>query len=360
MENKDNTPRNTWFQKAAKAAGSILGVLLILFCLFCTIRTVRGYCRVKTSHRGESKSYERLSEQVGQMWIDGHTVRTVDWKTKKPISPKLRWINPSPWDSLAVFSDSKGRRGYLNAHTGRIVIPGQYLHAWVFSEGLAAVANADGRLGFIRHDGTYAIDPVFDYDRSLDYVFHEGLCWIREDKGYFGAIDHSGQWFLDPVFESVSPNVGRSFVVGLNGKYGLMDSTLHWTFPPEYDHITFSSERDDAVFLTRDGVKRLVTLKGEILEPFIVDYVGPLRYEETEEEDPKPASYLWFRVDDKRGVMRARDGKVILPAIYEDVDLASETMFECSSDEVYDLILLFDLEGKPLGEKIAGSIPRVK
>lgn len=362
MENNENKPRNPKLRKAARTAGTLLSCVLVFFCFFCAARTVCGYFHHKSAHRGESKVYERLSDQIGQMWIDGRTVRTVDWTTKKPISPKLRWIRPSPWDPLAVFSDTDGNRGFLDTRTGRIVIPAKFWHAWIFSEGLAAVSSEDGRLGFIRADGSYAIEPDFYCDRSLDYVFHDGYCWVRTKKnGPFGVIDRTGRWIFDPVYTSVCPDVGRSFIVGLeNGKYGLLDSTLRWTFPPEYDCISRDPNRADAVFLTRDCIKRLVTLDGEVLEPFVIDCICPLRYDEIEEEHPEPARFLWFRVNKKMGVMQARDGSIILPARFDDVEMASETMFECRIDDDYNHGILYDLQGRPLGEKIARSAAQTR
>lgn len=51
---------------------------------------------------------------------------------------KFDWTSSSPNDSLGVFC-SKGKRGYYNSYTGKIVVEAQYRRAWIFSEGLAAV-----------------------------------------------------------------------------------------------------------------------------------------------------------------------------------------------------------------------------
>ena len=39
-------------------------------------------------------------------------------------------------DTLTVFTDKENKRGYLNTKTGKIALPAQWDHAWVFSEGV--------------------------------------------------------------------------------------------------------------------------------------------------------------------------------------------------------------------------------
>lgn len=65
-------------------------------------------------------------------------VRIWNQATKKYTTKKLRWVSGEACegDSLAVFCDKQGRRGYYNINTGEVVTPAQYKKAWNFSEGL--------------------------------------------------------------------------------------------------------------------------------------------------------------------------------------------------------------------------------
>ena len=92
-----------------------------------------------------------------------------------------------------------GKRGFLNVNTGRIVIPAQYRHAWVFSEGVAAVVGDDDSLRFIGYDGKAVFDRAFEYDANYDYVFRDGFCIMTretEDRKLEGMIDLSGNWII--------------------------------------------------------------------------------------------------------------------------------------------------------------------
>ena len=49
-------------------------------------------------------------------------------------------------DTLVCFSDGK-KRGYFSKNTGKVIIEPKYVHAWVFSDGLASVEE-DGYIKF--------------------------------------------------------------------------------------------------------------------------------------------------------------------------------------------------------------------
>ena len=98
------------------------------------------------------------------------TDRLKDHKTGKWTSPKLRWVgNEPPVDSISVFCDLKGNRGFYNTHTGRITIEGRYRHAWYFSDGVAAVVGADDKwVQFIDHEGNQAVPGRYHYSQGYD------------------------------------------------------------------------------------------------------------------------------------------------------------------------------------------------
>ena len=118
---------------------------------------------------------ETLSIDVEIRYFSNNRCATYDSVTGKRLSPKLLWISACPQrDSLTVFCDKHGRRGFLNVNTGKVVIEGQYRHAWHFSEGLAAVVDDNGKVGFINYDNEMVIPAVYEYVPSHDYVFVNG------------------------------------------------------------------------------------------------------------------------------------------------------------------------------------------
>ena len=73
----------------------------------------------------------------------------------KPTGKKLDlkfddFISLRESDTAIIYA-FKGKRGYLNAFTGKQIVGPIYERAWIFSEGLAGVVK-DGKLGFIRNN----------------------------------------------------------------------------------------------------------------------------------------------------------------------------------------------------------------
>ena len=83
----------------------------------------------------------------------------------------IRWIaTPLGTDSLVCYSNGE-KRGYFNMFTGRPVIEPRYDHAWIFSDGLAAVDDG-GWIKFIDATGRVVIDPRISYVPGMDdYVW---------------------------------------------------------------------------------------------------------------------------------------------------------------------------------------------
>lgn len=122
-------------------------------------------------------------------------------KTGEVITKDIDWISISAdEDSLMVFS-RKGKRGYINRFSGEISIPAQYDKAWIFAEGVAAVAEKDS-VYFINHDGQPINGKKFRYNaKNRGYVYHGGHCAIAVDGGMMGLIDLDGNWAVSPDYD---------------------------------------------------------------------------------------------------------------------------------------------------------------
>ena len=134
--------------------GAGVAVFSIIFAIaYCK----NHYCRYEWSDR-------TLSKDVVVRAYKNNTVRIWNKASKEYTTKKLRWVSGDPCegDSLTVFCDKEGKRGYVNVNTGEIVIPAQYSKAWNFSEGLAAVLGGDDCIGFIDKDNRLVIDYIRD------------------------------------------------------------------------------------------------------------------------------------------------------------------------------------------------------
>ena len=293
--------------------------------------------------KGEYRIYDNVKDKVVEKGID-------------------RVVLPADGDSLTVFFRN-GLRGYLNANTGRVVIPEQYRRAWVFSEGLAAVVNESGKIGFINKDNEVVVPFVNTYNsgRAVDYLFEGGLCMMTDEEGKSGLIDMSGNWAVEAAYDYIwAPHHGKYRIVTLDDKYGVFDENLSLIFPIVYDHIEIADKESDGLLLTKDGIKQQVAYDGTIIQPFVFDGINDLYY--TKSIDPIVMSdedgcsslrteatilsdYLRYWIDGSCGVIRRSTGEVILPALYDDICMPSSTLFEAELLNV-DGSILFDINGQ--------------
>ena len=242
-------------------------------------------------------------------------------------------------DSLTVFCDKDGKRGYLNVNTGKVVIEGQYKHAWHFSEGLAAVVAENGKVGFINYDNEMVIPAVYDYVVDYDYLFTDGICVLVDGQtNKHGAIDTLGNLKLPMEYSRIFKDYNEStWYIRKDGKCGLADANMNIIFEPVYDNVRSNAHENNA-YLTLSGVKQLVSFDGEVILPFVIEQTWPLKYivkyhdDMTDEYELHP--YLVEVIVDYncRGVMDSRNGKMIIPAIYTDIEMISKDLLMAEVD----------------------------
>lgn len=282
-----------------------------------------------------------------------HSIRIYNRFTEEYITKGLDWIaKPIAGDSLIVFR--KGNKfGFIDANTGNVAIDAQYDKAGTFSEGVAAVVKK-GNVGFINSCNKVVI-PFSFHDisdaESMDGVkFKDGYCTMIAETGRYGIINRQGQWIIEPGYEEMQMLDNGKRIVKQDGKYGLLDETLQLSLPIEYDRIELAKGKEHGLLLSKDGYKWQVDFEGNIIHSFVCDGTTmPLtymkRYEDYDGGIEVLSDYLTYCVDGCYGVIRKDNGKVIIPALYESISMASSTMFEASLsiDEKY---ILIGLDGK--------------
>lgn len=265
----------------------------------------------------------------------GEYYRTVNIATGEKLTPKLQYIyNGFVSDTLTVFEDKDGMRGYLNAYTGEIAIPAQFEHAWIFSEGVGAVVK-NGKLGFIDHQGNWAIQPRFRYaGENVEYVFHNGLCPVKDSCGIFGLIDLDDNYVLESEYTLIRRTRNNCRLVQKDGFDGLYcDSTRQMVLECVYDNIAFN---DEGITLTRDGRKWMMShdLK-TVIYPFLFDSQNTFTVyldEEDEYGDRKHYEYQpigYYEIRYRYGLLDRRTGLPITPAIYSEIQYVTPNLFDC-------------------------------
>lgn len=294
---------------------------------------------------------EALGENIEVRYFSDNRYAVYDGVTDKRLTPKLRWVSSVPErDSLTVFCDKEGKRGYLNVNTGKIVIDGQYNHAWHFSEGLAAVVTKNNKVGFINYDNELVIPDVFDYVGNYDYIFKDGICVIYDcESEKYGAIDMTGALRLpmeySRIFKGGEGLNYNTWYIRKDGKCGLVDENMNIIFEPIYDNIASYPEGGFA-YLTLNGIKQKVSFDGEVLEAFVIDEAWPMEYTADAASEEGNYTYIHPYLVEVvvnygcHGVMDSRTGKIIVPAVYSDVMLISKDliMVELNGNEENNLV----------------------
>ena len=241
------------------------------------------------------------------------------------------------------------KRGYLNVHTGEIVIEAkEYQKAWIFSEGLAAVVK-DGMIGFINRNNEVVIPfkfplPKYD-DEDISYVFHNGYCVMTDINGRVGLIDKKGEWVVEPAYEYIlSPVNGYREVY--DGLYGVLGPDLKPYKPAIYEYVNV--DIDKTVTLAKDGRMWMEDLDGNVIVPFMYDFSDYLEYPEdiycAEEACYVLSEFSEYYIGNKVGIMNRVTGMPITDAIYDEVKMISSCVFEVTLSNSFDRTVL-DLEG---------------
>ena len=245
----------------------------VMLSVVCLIAIIIGVCELNVYHKKSKRRFyvKQLSNDVvvredydGEYFVYNEkssefTLKNLDWVSTRPDN-----------DSLTVFCKDD-KRGYFNVNNGEMVIAPEYDHAWLFSEGLAAVVK-DNKVGFINKDNELVIPYKFDYgyrEFKVDFVFEGGFSIMTDDRGACGLIDKSGNWVVEPKYDEIYSGWRNKYrVVKDNGKYGLLgDSTFILLL--EYDYIEYA---ENGVIAVKDGWMKHLDFEGNVLHDFLTDY----------------------------------------------------------------------------------------
>ena len=292
---------------------------------------------------------KELSENVVLHYYRDCMYRAYNFTTCKYTTGKINWVSDvEDGDSLAVYA-MPGKRGFINVRSGEIVIDAKendYSKAWVFSEGFAAVVK-DGKVGFVNDKNEVVIPFEFDYPvqecaSTPSYLFHNGYCAMSDKNGKWGIINKEGKWILQPSYDAIwAPQNRGCRVVVMGEKYGLLDSLYNVVYPAEYDYVNVMS---DGYVLDSDGKKWKEDCNGNIVQPFMYDatyYLKyPVGYNDCGEVEYAFADYLKYEICNRYGIMDRFTGEPLTLALYSDINMLSNELFEVCDAESYDWFLL--------------------
>ena len=280
-------------------------------------------------------------------------------RTGEKLLKHVEWIAvPSGKDSLVCFSDGK-KRGYFSKKTGKVMIEPKYVHAWVFSEGLASVEEG-GYIKFIDTTGKVVIDNKLEYEPDQSgYFFHGGYCVVpAKDGEHYGLMDRKGQIVLSTVFGEIElDGVYNLWRVQKGNEMAVLDRDLKYILPLMECSLNIS---EGTINVTMpDHTLRKYTLQGELMNDFYIVSTRMLEYEKDEikyeaaefgdNDDsrvemapyhPKATARLRAYVagEGYEGLMTA-DGHIVIMPIYQDINALGYDLYLCTSTD-YDKVIV--------------------
>lgn len=298
----------------------------------------------------------------------GYIYNTV---TERKTIKNVEWIaTPNEEETLACYSDGK-KRGYFNKNTGEMVIRPQYDHAWIFSEGLAAV-DVEGSIKFIDTEGKVVIDTKTAYcKRKESYVFHNGYCLMTTADGeYVGLIDATGKEVLPMDYDRIDLSSDRdAWTLKKGNIYCVLDKEMNTILPSMECDCVYVDEGTIDVTMP-DHTMRKYDMKGQLINDFYISSVSILEYETDDivykkdfaEYDEGEVGYeygQWYRpkktarlrsysAGGYEGLMTA-DGKAVTMPLYNDIEAIGYDLYLCTATN-YDKLIV-NGKGEPVWDK---------
>jgi hypothetical protein len=157
---------------------------------------------------------------------------------------------------------------------------------FLYSDGMLSTNEFDGymkgttfcagELIGVKKNNSYGLVSSFNAEIVVDCAYeklkylNKKLIWARK-KGKWGIINCKGKQVTSFMYDSVQSSVSWSpIVVGVNYKYGLLDTTSKCILRPVYAYI--SNFSDSMAVISLNGKYGYVNMNGEIAIP--IKYIG--------------------------------------------------------------------------------------
>lgn len=276
----DQSRYGKWLQRIV---GTCITVCLVLFTLAALTQAYEGLCNRLSGliiQDGADYIATRLSPNVTyykSTQVNNGYVQTNDGEV---TIKSIEWIYlPKGQDSLVCYTDGK-KYGYFNRNTGRIVVKPQYLHASMFSEGLASVDD-DGWINFIDGTGKVVIETGLPcLTDQGGYCFRDGYCILPNDlTKKFGIMDRQGNWVLQPEYAEITYH-NECWMLDNGKQQCVLDKQLR-TLVPYQDGLIWVYTDYIGVTLSNHILQRYNHM-GELINDFFINDVESLYYK-TEE-----------------------------------------------------------------------------
>lgn len=275
-----------------------------------------------------------------------------DKNTGQHILDNIEWVAVSAdEDSLAVFSRN-GKRGYLNRYSGKIAIQPRFDSAWVFSNGLAAVAEGDS-VYFIDHSGKRAIDKSFVRKPRNAYLFHGDYCLMNDSTDMLGLIDRNGEWALAPEYDWILPATHNYWRM----RRGDKETGLWYAFDNHAQPVdTLGVQQLDitaelgVIYTLPNHLTTIIDFDGNRHNDFLCHDIEPLYYDSDQRDSTgsfisAPATLYRYRMPDGYEGLCRRNGELVTDPVYWMVESVGKDLYHCTYKDTGCGVLI-DSNGK--------------
>ncbi len=160
-------------------------------------------------------------------------------------------VIPLIYDNACNFSEGlaqvciDGNWGYINK-SGDVVIPIQYGFSSHFSEGIVATRTSNDlsnkEIHYYNADNQRLFSDRYFAGEIYEFHFSEGLAAVADKDGKFGYIDKRGKTVIPFIYSRAEPFENGFARVELSGKAGIIDKTGKEVVPCKYHYIIDSDE----------------------------------------------------------------------------------------------------------------------
>jgi hypothetical protein len=133
---------------------------------------------------------------------------------------------------LFRIADKNGRVGYIRSDGTLAIVP-QFLGGGAFFESVAVVVGENRLFGVIDEAGAFKIAPLFE---KLGHGFSEGLLPARKSGGY-GFINHEGGFVIQPKYSSATAFHEGMASVLQEGLYGFVNRVGELAIEPRFGSV---------------------------------------------------------------------------------------------------------------------------
>lgn len=207
--------------------------------------------------------------------------------------------------NLAIVTKDK-KVGLIDKTTGKIVLPIKYKEFGDYSDGMAAVVDTQGYVGYVDHQGTLVIPIEYGagapfknglaavYKNGQEFFinkqnqvitkqkydstgpYRDGLAQVSI-KRKVGLINTQGVEVLAPQFDSIEYFYNNVAVVRNGSKYGLINDKGQIVLPTEYDFLDDNLGKHKATIVAKNNKYALINNSGKILSPINYDDISPIK-----------------------------------------------------------------------------------